>query len=151
MIPFLVNMGRLFESFVAKWFSRNIDPAYYLKAQEKISLGSKDKLMMSLDLVVYSRESSAPVCVLDTKYKRGGSVSPPDLYQVITYADSTQCKHAFLVYPFADAEPFSLKPGNVRVRSAIFDLSLDLDIAGRKFMDSLFLDSLNNMSPTLAF
>lgn len=147
MIPFLVNMGRLFESFVAKWFARNIESGYYLKAQEKISLGSKDKLMMSLDLVVYSCETSAPVCVLDTKYKTGGSVSPPDLYQVITYADSTQCKNAFLVYPFADAEAFSLKPGNVWVRSVIFDLALDLDVAGKKFIDSLFLNSLANSRP----
>ena len=144
MIPFLVNMGRLFESFVAKWFAKNIENGFYLKAQEKISLGSKDKLMMSLDLVVYSRETSAPVCVLDTKYKTGGSVSPPDLYQVITYADSTQCGHAFLVYPFADAESFSLKPGNVLVRSAIFDLALDLNLAGSNFVNSLFLSSLAN-------
>jgi len=75
---------------------------------------------------------------LDTKYKAHNSVSGDDYNQVLAYSDAVGCHHAVLVYPSELANPFDEKPGRIRVRTAVFDLGMDLDAAGEKVLQRLY-------------
>ena len=76
-------------------------------------------------------------CVLDTKYKVAGSASTADISQVQMYADLMNCCSAFLVYPEELKQPLRIQAGGVEVRSLVFDLSEDLEVAGRRFLNDL--------------
>ena len=139
MVPFLVDMARLFEVFLAKWMEANLPGGLRIKAQECRNYGEGGTLSLNPDLVVYSSESKAAVCVLDTKYKAKGEVSNADYSQVLAYADALGCGNAFLVYPKRLERAFNVMPGRIRVQSAVFDLGLDLDSAGKAFLAEIGL------------
>ncbi len=92
--------------------------------------------------------------VLDTKYKAPEQAGYTDIYQMISYANTTKCKQAFLIYPKDLTQPLDIKSDQIRVRSLTFSLddnldlrvrsltfSLDdnLDRAGQSFLKNLFL------------
>ena len=134
MLPFLVDMSALFEQFVAAWLQQHTPAQHAIKAQERIDVGS---LHPRIDLVWY--ENGTPRCVLDTKYKALRATALPDerdVYQVMAYADFKGCTEAVLVYPAAIL-PFNIRSRNTRVRTLAFDVSGDLDAAGRKFIDEI--------------
>lgn len=93
---------------------------------------------MVMDLVLYDSETLRPVCVLDTKYKAHSTVSNDDYYQVVAYADAIDCENAILIYPKELEYPFDEKPGRIRVKTAIYDLCSDLDLAGEKLLERLY-------------
>lgn len=138
MIPFLVNMSRLFESFVARWLIERLDIRLILKSQENIIIGEQGALKMIIDLVIYDRESNKPLCVLDTKYKAGKRISPVDYNQVVAYADALHCHSAFLIYPKLLEEPFDEQWGSIRVKTLCFDINDDLDLAGEQLLNRLY-------------
>lgn len=138
MIPFLVDMARLFELFVARWLAQHLDYRYVLKSQETFTIGEKDALRMVMDLIIYDRETRRPLCILDTKYKAQSTVSNDDYNQAVAYADAAGCENAVLIYPKELVYPFDEKPGGIRVKTAVFDISSDLDQAGEKLLERIY-------------
>lgn len=110
MVPFLVDMARLFELFVSRWLKQHLDTRYLLKSQETFTIGEKGALKMVMDLVLYDKETRNPLCVLDTKYKARSTVSPEDYSKVLAYADRLGCENALLIYPKELEYPFDESP-----------------------------------------
>lgn len=142
MVPFLVDMARLFELFVARWLSKNLDPQYSLGEQQPFTVSEKGKLRMLMDMVLYRRDTNIPICVLDTKYKAHSSVANDDYNQVVAYADGLNCETAFLIYPRQLEYPLDEKPGKIRVKTLVFDVSDDLDYSGDLLRKNLY-EALN--------
>ncbi|MBC8478045.1 restriction endonuclease [bacterium] len=138
MVPFLVDMARLFERFVAKWLQIHLNQRFELKVQESYTIGERGALKMEMDLVIRDRETHEVLCILDTKYKGHGSVKPADYNQVVAYSDALGCRSAILIYPQPLRYPFNEKPSKIRVRSATFDIRGDIEIAGRELLTVLY-------------
>jgi len=137
-IPFVVNMGRLYEQFVAAWLRKHLPPAWELQIQERHALSSE--LYFAIDLVLYARHSGAVQAVLDTKYKvptHGPQTA--DVAQVVAYAAAKGASAAYLIYPQSLAAPLDITVGGVRVRSLCFGLDGDLTLAGQHLLAALAL------------
>lgn len=138
MVPFMVDMARLFELFVARWLEHNLDGKYKLKTQETVAIGEKGALRMQMDLLILDAGTGMPLFVLDTKYKAHKTVSNYDYNQVVAYADAVGCENAVLIYPRELEYPFDEKPGRIRVRTAVFDVGNDLEKAGSRLLERLY-------------
>ena len=138
MVPFLVDMARLFELFVARWLKQYLDSRYLLKTQESFVIGETGALRMVMDLIIYNRETGIPLCVLDTKYKAHSSVSSEDYNQVVAYSDAVGCENAILIFPKKLDHSFNEKPGRIRVKTTIFDIGIEIEKAGEQFLESLY-------------
>lgn len=138
MIPFLIDMNRLFELFVAEWLDHNLPEGWSIKVQERVYISTENRLYFQVDLVLIDNQTGAVKCVLDTKYKTPDTPSTEDIAQVIAYADTLGCEEAILIYPSKLTHPIDKKPGRIRVRSATFDLSGDLEISGQNLIQELF-------------
>ncbi|MEW5987845.1 MAG: restriction endonuclease [Chloroflexota bacterium] len=136
-LPFLVNMERLFELFVAEWLSSHLPAAWRLQSQERVQLDAAGHTHFVIDLVVYEKETNAARWVLDTKYKTPAAPAAEDIAQVVAYAEAKGCREAVLVYPTALARPLDTWVGRVRVRSLAFSLAGDLEAAGQGFWQEL--------------
>lgn len=134
MIPFLINMQRLFELFVAEWLNKNLPKRWHVKIQEKVYMSTDNRLFFQVDLVLIDNQTGAVNCVLDTKYKAPDTPSPEDIAQVIAYADTLGCEEAVLIYPSKLSHSIDRKPGRTRVRSVTFDLAGDLEISGQNLI-----------------
>jgi 5-methylcytosine-specific restriction enzyme subunit McrC len=100
---FLVNMPRLFESFVTARL-RALLPAYGLRvvAQRHDYLDEERRVGIRPDILVYPRSGTRPVLVLDAKYRRVDDPASDinrDLYQISAYLDRYTLRHGLLVYP----------------------------------------------------
>jgi 5-methylcytosine-specific restriction enzyme subunit McrC len=137
MLPFLVNMARLYELFVAEWLKAHLPPGFNLKVQEKVNIGQANTLYFDIDLVLYEAKTGAIRCVLDTKYKAPNAPAPDDVSQVVTYAEAKGCREAILIYPIPLSQPLDEMIGNIRVRSLTFSLDNDLEHAGQIFVKEL--------------
>ena len=137
MLPFLVNMARLYEQFVAEWLGANSPPNLKLKKQEKVIIGQSGALQFVIDLVLNDAETGATRYVLDTKYKAPDTPAATDIQQMISYAHTKDCREAILIYPTPLKSPFDETIRGIRVRSLTFALDGDLDEAGRALVDSL--------------
>jgi len=137
MLPFLVNMERLFELFVAEWLKAHLPPGVTLRAQEPVSIGAGRSLQFRIDLVLYDEATTAPLMVLDTKYKSASDARLPDVAQVVTYAQSKGCAEAILIYPTPLPDPFDAMIGDIRIRTLTFALDGDLEHAGESFLQTL--------------
>jgi 5-methylcytosine-specific restriction enzyme subunit McrC len=144
MAPFLVNMPRLYELFVAEWLLAHLPPLWRVQAQESVTVGHEG-LRFEIDLVIFD-ESGTPSAVLDTKYKMPNQPDTRDFSQVITYARIKGCNQAALVYPARLARPLDVRLHDTRVRSLTFDLSDDLELGGRHFLETL-MDLLYTSEP----
>lgn len=138
MLPFIVNMSRLFELFVAEWLTANIDPRFTCQPQERVQLGDSGDLVFRIDIVVCDTATMHPLCVIDTKYKISDGPSTADIAQAVTYATLKDCPDAILVYPKRLNRPLDQKIGAIRVRSMTFSLDGDLDDEGKRFLIELF-------------
>lgn len=137
MLPFLVNMARLYELFVAKWLINHMPAGLRLKAQEKVDVGEGETLSFKIDLVLYAIETGKAICVLDTKYKAPDQPGTDDVSKVTAYAEMKNCSEAVLIYPAPLARPLALKLGKIQVRTMIFSLEGDLEEQGALFLKSL--------------
>ncbi|HRW82757.1 MAG TPA: hypothetical protein P5049_04800 [Methanothrix sp.] len=137
MIPFLVDMAKLYELFVAEWLKLKAQklPDFVVKSQEKVVIGQDGRIKFNIDLVVYERDTPKALFVLDTKYKAPDHPGNDDISQVVTYATAKGCHEAILIYP----KPINLDEmiGKIRVRSLEFSLDGDLEEAGRRFLEDL--------------
>ncbi len=138
MLPFLIPMAQLFESFVAAWLRDNLPGGITLREQDHVSFSNET--YFRIDLVLYDRDEmdfERARCVLDTKYKAHESAKESDIHQVVSYAVSKGCTDAFLIYPVGIAKPLDIQVGPVRVRSLVFDIGGDLEKGGKKLLDSI--------------
>lgn len=135
MLPFLVDMARLYELFVAEWLKVNLPSNLILKYQEHINIGQN--IQYKTDLVLYDVATGKPRYILDTKYKISTSPSAEDVAQVVTYAVSKECQEVILVYPTTLTHSLDEFVGNIRVRSLTFSLDGDLEQAGKTFLQKL--------------
>ena len=142
MLPFLVNMAQLYESFVAEWLKIHKDTILIsqklnLQYQERVYLDKDNQLYFDIDLVLYNLFTGKARYVLDTKYKVVSRPSTTDIQQIVAYAVAKECQEAILIYPNSLAKPLDVKIGNIRVRSLVFSLSKNLDKAGYNFLKRL--------------
>lgn len=140
MLPFLINMARLYELFVAEWLKNHLPPGFELKTQEKVDIDEDGHISLAIDLVLYDVDQNAR-CVLDTKYKTSAMPSTEDISQVVTYAVAKNCSEAILVYPTNDISHYDqfIGESDVRVRNLSFDLSGDIEAAGQVFLHNLLM------------
>jgi 5-methylcytosine-specific restriction enzyme subunit McrC len=140
MLPFLVDMNKLFEQFVAEWLRAHLSKAYSLQIQSHVVIGEDNNLRFIIDLMVTDVRSGETVCVLDTKYKRGSAPTSSDVEQAIAYAEAKGCQEAVLVYPIAIDKPIDSTIGRIRIRSLAFSLDGDVEAAGKQFLSNLLFD-----------
>lgn len=102
---FLVNMPRLFESFLTARL-RVLMPAYGLRvvAQKHDYLDEERRVGIRPDVLVYAKSGRAPLLVLDAKYRHPDYPESNldlnrDLYQVSAYLDRYGLSQGVLVYP----------------------------------------------------
>lgn len=142
-IPFIVNMARLFELFVAEWlraYFRTQNPRYTVRWQDHASLGTDHHLQFSIDIVVHDRELGRDIAVVDAKYKMPDRLSNDDVAQVTLYAQLRDCRDAVLVYPAAPKRLLDATTPQHRIRTLWFTLDEDLDQSGRRFTTALLAD-----------
>jgi 5-methylcytosine-specific restriction enzyme subunit McrC len=137
MLPFLVDMARLYERFVAEWLKANLPANFRLKVQETVHLGETHPLHFEIDLVMYEANTGTALCVLDTKYKVPEEPAHSDIWQVVAYAKLKKCHEAILVYPVPLPRPVNTMWDDIRVRSLTFSLDGDLEQAGQTLRESL--------------
>ncbi len=137
ILPFLIDMDRLYELFVAEWLAEHLPAGFYIKPQENVCLGGQGIWSFRIDLVIYDSATGLPWCVADTKYKAPDTPSSGDIAQVVTYAELKGCREAVLVYPTKLPMPINEPLGSVQVRSLTFDLSGDLEKGGQEFVKAL--------------
>jgi len=140
MLPFLVDMARLYELFVAEWLKANLPSNLFLKFQERVNIGKN--LEFKPDLVLYDSTTNIPRYILDTKYKTPATPSSQDVAQVVAYAVAKNCPEVILVYPTPSTHSLNEMVGNIRVRSLTFSLDDHLEKAGNTFLKTLiYLDN----------
>lgn len=144
MLPFLVNMARLYEQVVARWLQQHLPKPWRLNVQERVEAGGKTPLAFTLDMVVYDDTGRAAL-VLDTKYKP--DVTAADIQQVVTYAQLRHCREAVLVYAQEPRRPLDVQVGDIHVRALTFDLEEELEAECSAFIAALGLRTADTFSP----
>jgi 5-methylcytosine-specific restriction enzyme subunit McrC len=134
-LPFVVEMARLYERFVATWLQQNLDTQWRLQIQETHPITSDQRF--AIDLVLYDAQSGAVRCVMDTKYKVAARVDTADVAQVVAYAEAKGATEAILLYPQPPATSLDTTIGNIRVRALPFSLDGDLQQNGHTFLHHL--------------
>ena len=139
MIPFLVEMPRLFELFVAEWLRVHLPPGLLLEPQYKMTFGRNDEVEIHIDLLLTDAASGRPLWILDTKYKVAEKASSEDIQQVVAYAAARGAARAGLIYPTALSAPLGAEWGQsgVTVRSLAFELGGDLEEAGQRLLGEI--------------
>lgn len=137
MIPFLVDMPRLFELFVAQWLRTYLPPEYEITPQERVEIGETGELTFSIDLVLYRKRDETVMCVMDTKYKTAATPTQADINQVVTYAVAKGCRDAVLIYPSSNIRPFKETIGDITVKTLAFPLAGNLEEAGKRLVEKL--------------
>jgi len=136
MLPFLIDMSKLYESFVAEWLRERLPKRFNIKSQERIILGEGAPIFI-VDLVLCDALTGQPLGVLDTKYKVPERAGQEDIYQIVTYAKLMNCREAILIYPTRLGQSLDINIGDVHVRSLTFALDGDLEQAGQEFLSKL--------------
>lgn len=134
-LPFLVDMAKLYELFVAEWLKINLPANLIIQSQKRINIAKN--LSFQIDLLIYDISTQKNRYILDTKYKTPDSPSSDDVAQVVAYAVSQKCSEVILIYPITLTHPLDKFVGNIRVRSLTFSLDKNLDKAGQTFLKQL--------------
>jgi 5-methylcytosine-specific restriction enzyme subunit McrC len=144
MLPFLVDMARLYELFVAEWLKTRQEKELYklkVKAQEIVYLGQNKSLSFNIDLVLADRITGQVHYVLDTKYKTPDLPSAADIAQIIAYATVKGCSEAVLIYPEPLRSPVDFWAQGIHVRAVTFAIDGDLEQSGKAFLSDLLISS----------
>ncbi len=135
-LPFIVDMGHLYEFFVAEWLKKNTPQGYFFKQQYTTEISQNRQFI--IDLLLCDAATGKAIAVLDTKYKALEQAVNTDIHQMISYANTTKCSQAFLIYPKDLTQPLDIKSDEIRVRSLTFSLDDNLDRAGQTFLKTFF-------------
>ncbi len=135
MLPFLVDMAKLYELFVAEWLQENPPQGFFFKKQHPVEIGQNRHFR--IDLILCHIATGEARAVLDTKYKAPDRAADTDIHQMISYAKATRCAEAFLIYPTRLKEPLNITASDIRVRSLTFSLDDDLHQAGQSLLKDL--------------
>lgn len=135
-VSFLLDMPRIFESFIAEWLRQNIGSGFRVRSQVSKRVDANFQMNIRPDIVVEDTRTFAPLAILDTKYKIGSTPSPEDFYQIAFYARELKAPRAFLVYPSASGGNARLKHDSKRFASLVFDLSEHFETAGALFVSA---------------
>ena len=141
-LPFLVNMPRLFELFVAEWLKVHLPSRIRIKAQDRVPLGASHDLYFNIDLTLYDALTGKTLMVLDTKYKSSEAATTKDVAQVIAYAEAKNCMNAVLIYPKPLEQPLDIQVNKIRVRSAVYQLDTELEKSGNQLLQNLLTESI---------
>jgi 5-methylcytosine-specific restriction enzyme subunit McrC len=126
MIPFLVDMARLYEQFVAAWLKKRLADTHHVAAQVRTPVSGD--LHFTVDLVISAGRQR---WVVDTKYKTPtAGPDSADVAQVLAYAQVQNAQQAVLVYPTPVPQPLDVQIGGVRLRTLSFQLDGNLNLAG---------------------
>lgn len=136
-VPFVVNVARLFELFVAEWLQAHLPSRFVLRWQDRASLGTDDLLQFNIDMVLYDREEHRDIAVIDAKYKLPDHPSTEDVAQVTLYAQLRNCRDAILIYPSRPAKPVDATTSHHRIRTLWFGLEGDLETQGKTLCSML--------------
>ena len=144
MLPFLVDMDRLFELFVVEWLKQHAPAQYAIVEQENVTFSMRDvedvEVNINIDIIVKDLETGRTAFVLDTKYKAAERPAAADIQQGVAYAAAKDCTKAALVYPVKLGRPVSVMWGSdIYVRSLDYRLDGDLEDAGRNLLEQLQL------------
>jgi 5-methylcytosine-specific restriction enzyme subunit McrC len=150
ILPFLVNMARLFERFVAEWLRQNLPDGYSLKYQEKVNIGRENSISFDIDMVIYDSRTGKVSHVIDTKYKAPTQPSTADIAQIVAYSESKNCKEAILLYPINLTNTLDEWIGDNRVRNLKFILNGDLESAGNAFLSELLSVGRGDNNPRIS-
>jgi 5-methylcytosine-specific restriction enzyme subunit McrC len=136
-IPFLVNMPRLYEMFVAEWLRENLSNNWRVSPQESIPIGTNGEFKWVADIVLYDNKQDRSVFIMDTKYKIDPKPGSNDMAQIIANANAIDCKEAILIYPIPLEVPINTVSNQIKVRSLCFGLDGDLETNGQCFLKDL--------------
>lgn len=145
MVPFLVDMPLLFETFVARWLERHLPWRYTVTPQYALPLAGNAGLGIRVDLLLRDADGRV-VCVMDTKYKLDDKPRLDDCQQVVAYAVACGCKEAVLLYPRKLDTAWEIWFGDVRVRALWFGLEGDLVEAGGGMVEELICGAVERSS-----
>jgi 5-methylcytosine-specific restriction enzyme subunit McrC len=145
VMPFAVEMPKLFEEFVASWLNEHAPPILEFIPQYTLQMSANIDLKLRVDLVAKRRDTREIVAVLDTKYKAHNRPDTSDVGQVALYAHETGARRAVLIYPFYLKEPFRATSRDVEISS----LGLDLSTAEKPSMDSFMNSLLKTIAPEI--
>ena len=107
---FLMDMNKLFESFITQALIVRTPQGSQVSAQDRTHLDVERKVRLIPDVVAYF--GARPTKVLDCKYKIGSQDSfvNSDVYQVLAYTRSYNVREGLIVYPLSEvAFPESIK------------------------------------------
>ena len=139
MVPFLVDMARLYERFVANWLQQHMGADFRVQAQERQPIGNGASVYFNIDLTIYDTQTGQVRWVMDTKYKSPmAGPAAEDIAQAIAYAQVKGAPESILIYPLPLMQPLDVQSGEISVQSLIFGLAHDLEEAGSKFLAMLF-------------
>lgn len=139
-LPFLVNMGRLYEQCLTGWLAAHLPRHLRCRRQQAIPLAGSGRAPAAADLVISDARTGMPLCVLDAKYKIPSQPAPEDIYQIHYYAASLHCSRAVLVYPRQlPVRGTAHKVQGIHIQTATFAVAGDLEANGQRFLDELGL------------
>ena len=137
LLPFVVDMPRLFETFVERWLRLHTPESILFTGQHIAKLDANKNLNFTIDIVMADRETRQPKAVIDTKYKRDDTPSESDIQQVVSYAVQMGVNKAFLVYPRKLPDPMIGRVGHVTVEALAIDLSANIEDAAEQLLQDL--------------
>ena len=137
MLPFLVDMARLFELFVAEWLQQHLPRTVRLSPQDIVRIGSTGYVEFWIDLTLHDADSGTCLVVIDTKYKITGTPTSDDVAQIVAYAVARGARTGVLIYPRRLSCPFRAEVGGISVHAVSFPIDGDVEAGGRGFVEEI--------------
>ncbi len=137
MLPFLVDMARLFELFVAEWLQQHLPQTVRLSPQEIVRIGSTGSVEFRIDLTLHDADSGTCLAVMDTKYKITDTPTSDDVAQIVAYAVARGTRTGVLIYPRRLSRPFRAEVGGISVHAVSFPIDGDVEAGGQGFVEEI--------------
>jgi 5-methylcytosine-specific restriction endonuclease McrBC regulatory subunit McrC len=137
MLPFLVDMARLFELLVAEWLQQYLPRTVRLSPQDIVRIGSTGCVEFRIDLTLHDADSGSCLAVMDTKYKITDMPTPEDVAQIVAYAVARGARAGVLIYPRRLSRPFRAEVGGISVHAVSFPIDDDVEAGGQEFVEAI--------------